>query len=298
MKNQKWKRCPLVCGLTVAVVTFVFSATRSRAEILYGLGANNTLLSFDSANPAAVTTRAIIGAAPLVGIDFRPANNMLYGVSSSRLLYTIDLITGMAMNVSGTPFSGSTAGTSFGFDFNPTVDRIRIVNDAAENFRANPNDGTAIVDGTLAYAVGDPGFGIDPTVVGMAYANNFPGATSTALFGLDSRFDTLVQQNPANSGVLTTIGLLGVNFTGPGGFDISGLSGMAYAALTPASGGAAQLYQINVATGAATPIGAIGFAGDVMGLAAPIPEPSTWAMLATGVVCFLGMTRCRRSTRK
>ncbi len=298
MKTRKLILRPFAWGFGVVAIATVLSGTRAGAETLYGLGANNTLVTFDSANPALVTTRPILGADPLVGIDFRPANGVLYGMSSSRFLYTINLTSGLASPVSGTPFSASAAGTSFGFDFNPTVDRIRIVNDAAENFRANPDTGTALVDGTLAYAVGDTAFGLDPTIVGAAYANNFAGSSLSPLLVLDARLDTLARQNPANSGVLTTIGFLGVNFTGAGGFDVSGLSGTAYAALTPAAGGGSQLYQINVASGAATSLGAIGFGGNLVGLAAPVPEPSTWAMLVAGIGCFFGMTRWRRSTKK
>ena len=284
-------------GLGLTVACAVLAGTRLDAEVLYGLGGNNTLLSFDSANPAAVTTRPILGADPLVGIDLRPANGALYGVSLSQSIYTIDLFTGAATAVSGTPFSTSTAGTSFGFDFNPTVDRIRIVNDAAQNFRVNPDTGTAIVDGTLAYAVGDPGFGLDPTIVGAAYGNNFAGSSLSPLYTLDSRFDTLVRQNPANSGVLSTVGYLGVNFTGAGGFDISGASGNAYAALTPAGGGGSQLYQIDLASGASTSLGAIGFGGTVLGLAAPVPEPSTWSLLLVGLGSYLVLARWRRSVK-
>ena len=34
-----------------------------------------------------------------------------------------------------------TNGDDYGLDFNPTVDRIRVTNDADENLRINPNNG-------------------------------------------------------------------------------------------------------------------------------------------------------------
>jgi len=290
MKNAKSNSLTRALTAGVFASAILLSGSRGSAETLYGLGSNNSLLTFDSSSPGTVGLRSIIGADPLVGLDIRPANGVLYGVSSSRLLYTIDLFTGAASVVSGTQFTTSTAGSSFGFDFNPTVDRIRIVNDAAENYRVNPDTGTAITDGTLAYAVNDPNFGLDPAIMGAAYDNNVPTASLTALWVLDSRSDTLARQNPANSGVLTTIGGLGVNFTSTGGFDVSGLTGNAYAALT-SPGGGPMLYQINLANGAATSLGAIGFNGDVIGLTSVVPEPSTWALFIAGLGCLVVMTR-------
>jgi hypothetical protein len=47
-------------------------------------------------------------------------------------------------------------GSSFGFDFNPTVDRIRVQSDADQNLRLNPATGAlAATDTTLSFAVGD-----------------------------------------------------------------------------------------------------------------------------------------------
>ena len=46
---------------------------------------------------------------------------------------------------------GAGAATVFGIDFNPTVDRVRVVNSAGQNFRMNPNNG-AFVDGNAMAA--------------------------------------------------------------------------------------------------------------------------------------------------
>ena len=44
-----------------------------------------------------------------------------------------------------------------GFDFNPTVDRIRVVSSNDRNYRLNPNTGAiAFIDTNLAYAATDP----------------------------------------------------------------------------------------------------------------------------------------------
>src|SRR5207253_11128454 len=80
-------------------------------------------------------------------------------------------------------------------DFNPVVDRIRVVSNADQNLRLNPNDGTlTAIDTNLAFAAGDPNQGANPNVVALAYTNNFAGAGSTTLFGIDDGIDSLVRQ--------------------------------------------------------------------------------------------------------
>jgi hypothetical protein len=132
--------------------------------------------------------------------------------------------------VGATPFIPALAGASFGFDFNPTVDRIRVTSDAEQNLRLNPDTGAvAAVDTNLAYAAGDPGAGTNPSVAGSAYTNNFAGATSTTLYDIDNARHALVTQNPPNDGTLTTVGALGTNNEAVA-FDI-GDGNIAYAVL-------------------------------------------------------------------
>ena len=194
------------------------------------------------------------GGETVLGIDFRPATGQLYALGSNSRIYTINKMTAVATFVGtlSTPLNG----TDFGFDFNPTVDRIRIVSNADQNLRVNPNTGAAIVDGTLAYSAGDPNNGQNPNVTGAAYTGSFTGTTSTALYDIDSNLDILVTQNPANSGMLQTVGALGVNTTAIVGFDHTAASNIAYAALTVA--GVPAFYTVNLQTGAATLIGPIG----------------------------------------
>src|SRR5262245_54724038 len=99
---------------------------------------NNTLLSFDTANPAAATPAVAVtglnAGDVLVGIDFRPQNGHLYGLGFNAgagivQLYHISYRTGVAtpLGTSGTYVDAGgnpvpIVGTNFGFDFNPTVD--------------------------------------------------------------------------------------------------------------------------------------------------------------------------------
>src|SRR6266540_5506650 len=81
-------------------------------------------------------------------------------------------------------------GNSFGFDFNPVPDRIRLVSDGGQNIRLNPNDGTvanaAPADMPLAFAPGDQSGGQNPGLVGWDYTKNLQGATTTTLGGINA----------------------------------------------------------------------------------------------------------------
>ncbi|MFN2622589.1 MAG: DUF4394 domain-containing protein [Chthoniobacterales bacterium] len=237
----------------------------ARAESVIALTSGNRLLFFDSATPGTVTksfTITTVGNEALVAIDFRPATGDLYAMATSGRLYILNLTTNAASIPSATPTPLN--GTRFGFDFNPTVDRIRVVSDADQDFRLNPNDGSlTATDVALAYAAGDAHAGANPNIVGAAYTNNFVGATTTILYDIDSTLDTLVYQDPANAGQLHTVGSLGISTTDNVGFDISQGTGTAYASLTV--GTTTGLYSINVASGAATLVGTIGDATSLAG---------------------------------
>lgn len=252
---------------------------------IFAVDTDKNLLRFNSDNPSVVTTIGPItglvgGSGELIeGIDFRPSTGQLYalGVSNSGVnsrIYTIDLQTAAATQV-GADGQFQLSGVSFGFDFNPVVDRIRVVSDNNLNLRLNPNDGTQVDgdpgtagvqrDTDLAFAAGDPNFGSSPNVVGSAYTDNFAGTTTTSLFGIDSVLNVLVRQGginvppgtpSPNGGALFTVGALDVNPSGVVGFDIAAFTGEALAVMTV--GGATGVYSINLSTGAATLIGNVG----------------------------------------
>ncbi|MFN6964744.1 MAG: DUF4394 domain-containing protein [Pyrinomonadaceae bacterium] len=236
----------------IGIMLFGGAATLAEAATIYGVSTANALVRFDTAAPAAVTTiGTITGLQPgetIVGIDFRPANGQLYALGSSSRLYTINLVTGAATQV-GTAGAFTLSGSEFGFDFNPAVDRIRVVSNTGQNLRLNPDTGgLAATDAPL-----NPGA---PSVTAAAYTNNFAGATSTTLYVIDTATDALYIQNPPNNGTLNLVGLLGDDVAASNGFDIAPIGGAAYAALTV--GSTSQLYTINLATGAATLVGPVG----------------------------------------
>lgn len=229
--------------------------------LVYGVTTSNNLVRFNSVRPNTILANTPItglqAGENVVGIDFRPANGQLYALGSTSRLYRIDTVTAVATQV-GSAGAFTLNGTSFGFDFNPVPDRIRVTSDADQNLRLNPNDGTlTATDGTIAYAAGDPNAGQNPTVVGSGYTNSFGGATSTTLYDVDSNLDILAIQNPPNNGTLNTVGPLGVNVTGEAGFDIASGSNIALAAFQIGAG-TSTLYSVNLTSGAASPIGPTG----------------------------------------
>jgi Tol biopolymer transport system component len=249
------------------------------AATIYGVTAANNLVRFNSATPGTFeATNAITGlqtGETILGIDVRPATRQIYALGSTGRIYTINPFTGAAA-LASTASGATLSGTSFGVDFNPVPDRLRVVSDADQNLRFNVDTGAATVDTTLAYATGDPNAGQNPNVVGVAYTNNFAGTTATTLYGIDSARDTLVRQGSVggspvspNAGQLFTIGPLGVDTSDVVGFDIANPSGIAFAALTV--GGTAQLYTINLTTGAATLVGNVGGSSALRGITVANP---------------------------
>jgi len=215
----------------------------------YAISESNELLTFDPENNATVRRASVTGLQAgenIVGIDFRPANNMLYAIGSNSRIYTINTSTGAATFVAtlSTPLNG----TSFAVDFNPVPDRIRIISNTGQNLRVNPMDGATTVDGA-----------INPTPAGVTaagYTNSVAGATTTTLHVIDTNSDKIFIQSPPNNGTLTMGMNLGVNVDAANGFDIGGKNGMAYAILT--SGNTTSLYTINLTTGQATSLRSFG----------------------------------------
>jgi hypothetical protein len=212
--------------------------------IAYAVDGTNTLHFINPMTGATTTTKAITGlqgGETLYGIDIRPLNGQLYALGTTGRVYTINTASAAATAV-GAPLTLS--GGDFGFDFNPTVDRIRIVSNSGLNLRYNPNDNAVIVDGGL-----NPG---SPNVTAAAYTNSFPGATTTTLYDIDTRTGSamLFTQAPPNNGTLVPVGSLNVQVEGGNGFDIGGTSGMGYAVLR--ADGVTRLYSINLMTGMAT----------------------------------------------
>ena len=247
------------------------AATRAAdpAPTLVALTEPATLVVFAADHPDAATRVTVRGVdGDLVGIDVRPANGRLYGLSSANELYTIDAKTGDAKLVCSltVPFEG---GARSGIDFNPQADRLRLISADGQNLRVNVDIGATAVDGSVAYAPGDANAGKRPAIAAAAYTNSVPNVATTKLFDIDATLDVLALQDPPNDGVLTTVGRLGVDFGPLAGFEI----------VTDASGkdrafaaAGATLYSVDLTTGTATALGTIGGDPKVIALTS-LPTP-------------------------
>ena len=233
---------------------------------LFAVTSANHLISFDSATPSTITSDVTItglGAGELIdGADIRPATGQLYalgitdnGAARTGQIYTINTTTGAATAV-GVAFSAALSDTdSWGLDFNPAVDRIRIVDGlTGGNLRVNPNNGTL--------AATDTNLTAGSLIDGVAYDRTAGGTTTTTLYGLDHSNNHLVtiggiNGTPSpNGGGVIDVGALGIVATGAFNFDIEAVTGIARASAIV--GGTTQLYTINLTTGAATAAGNIG----------------------------------------
>ncbi|KLT65828.1 DUF4394 domain-containing protein [Pedobacter sp. BMA] len=220
----------------------------------YALTSDSKLLLINAKNPYAVVSQVSISGLQtgesILGIDFRPATGQLYGIGSTSRLYVIDQKTGVARSIATAAFTPAISGSSVGFDFNPTVDRIRLVTNTGQNLRLNPETGTvAATDGSINGAT-------NARVASVAYTQNKAGATTTVLFDIDAATDKLYKQDPPNDGKLVEVGSLGYDVDETGGFDINPDGTAAIAAMT--SAGVSALYTIDLNTGKAAKIGNIG----------------------------------------
>lgn len=260
----------------ILVLSAVAEAQTMPDMTLYAVTTTGELISFAGPKPGKLLkTSKITGLTvgeKFVGIDFRPSNKMLYGVTNQSKVYTIDTTTGAASAV-GKLTTALTGGMGYGVDFNPVPDRLRITNDAEQNLRANPADAVNVVDKPLVFAATDPNSGKDPNIAASAYTNNIAGAKATTLYNIDYALDVLLTQIPPNDGVLNTVGRLGVRTTGNAGLDIVSRNDMnlAVAALHVEGERGSKLYSIDLKTGAATLIGKIGGNKILIGLAAVFP---------------------------
>ncbi len=267
------------------------NARLSADFMVYVLTDNNQLVKLNTQNPAAstgtVNVTGVLSNERLIGIDFRPATGQLYGVSSGSRLYIINVVSGVATPLGTGAFTPAIMGDAAGFDFNPTVDRIRFVTNRGQDLRLNPETGTvAAVDGTINGVSG-------ASISGVAYTNNRSGATTTTLYDIDPVTDKLYRQMPPNDGTLVEVGPLGIDIAGLSSFDIAP-NGSAVATLI--NGGVQGLYEINLTTGRAELIGNLPGAMSIVGLAIPT-EPVAYAVDGANTLYIINPTTGSTTTK-
>jgi hypothetical protein len=293
---MNWRR---TAGILLAAGAAWPATAGAATDLVTVLGAGsdaNTIATVDVRAPAgqlaSVPVTGLGAGEVLRGIDYRPANGMLYGVATAGDLvstYTIVPATGSATLVGSVAVPGAETATELGVSIDPAADRIRVITNVAgdgmgpnvSNFRLDPATGARadvpIADLDLDFA-GMPG-GSAPAV---AIAHHvWPGATSATTYAITTGGDRLARLGgtdgspSASSGALQPIGDLGVSAGTAAGFDIDPATGTGYAVLLVS--GRPRTYGIDLASGAARPtaldnrVG--GAKGEIGGLAIP-PRPA------------------------
>ena len=213
-----------------------------------------------------VTGKAEIkGAGPILGVDVRPADGMLYGIDGDGNIVTIDPKSGQAMMKSKLSESWK-QGVTTSFDFNPAADRLRLMSSDGVSLRINVDDGKTTIDGSHKYKDGDANAGKTPKIVAGAYSNSLKEKPkATALYNIDAATNSLVVQTPPNDGALNTIGALGVTVSGPVAFNIVASAEDKNDAWLVAGG---ALHSVDLKTGKATMVGKIdGLSGTLTDIA-------------------------------
>lgn len=257
-------------------------------ETIHAVTTSHRLIEFNAGQPhKVVSSKPLTGLAAqerLIGIDYRVAKGQLFGLGISGQLYRIDTAKGEATPIGAPAVLPREGASEWGFDFNPVVDRMRVVNDAGSSLRMHPDTGAIVdadpnapgvqLDGRLAYDAADAGTGKVPAVLAVGYSYNKNDDKLTTMYALDGRQGALVHAGSKegvqpvvspNTGRLFTVGSLGIGAFESATLDISDVSNAAYAAVS--RGMASSWYRIDLATGRATLVGTIAGGEAVVGAA-------------------------------
>lgn len=238
----------------------------AEAATLVGLTADNKLVKIDTATMAASAPMAISGTDKIVGIDQRPADGKLYGLTAAGQLVVIDHMSGAA--TAGSMLSEKVAlGPRPVVDFNPVADRLRVIAADGVSLRINVDTGATLIDKPLNYDAADASAAKKPAVAAGAYTNSMKGAKGTELFHVDGGNGALVLQNPPNDGVLKTRGMVGVTAPADVVMDIAN-DGEGKNTAYLIAGDA--LYTVDLASGKATQVGMI------MGMTGKLVDIAVW----------------------
>ncbi len=248
-----------------------------------GLTADGRLVCFNERKPdrerAIGHVSGLMIDTALIGIDFRVQDGKLYGVGDAGGVYMLDTTSATASLVNR--LTVALDGTSFGVDFNPAADRLRITSNTGQNLRHNINaGGVTLLDDPLDYPTTINGVG--PTAMGItgsAYTNNdLSATTATTLYSLDTTLDQVSIQSPPNNGSQAANGKLGVDAQLGSGFDIyskvrdgATVDVQAFASLGSADGSSA-FYKVSLPTGKATLRGNFAAGTQVIGIAIPLNQ--------------------------
>jgi hypothetical protein len=238
----------------IAAILFVGAASPCLAQgtTVAALVGDDTITMIDAATWKVTGSKKVQGASgKLVGIDVRPADGKLYGVTDDGHIWTIDASGKATMKAKLDTMLPTGAASTI--DFNPVADRLRIIGSDGTNLRVNVDDGKAVIDGKLKFAETDMHKGETPKIIAAAYTNSMKGAKETTLYDIDGTIGALLKQAPPNDGVLNAVGKLGVSGAGAWAFDIAAMGGKNEGWLVNGE----AVYKVDLETGKASSAGKI-----------------------------------------
>jgi Domain of unknown function (DUF4394) len=261
---------------------------QKRPELVRAITANHLLISFNAGEPGRVMSQLpVTGLAPgesVVGMDFRVARGVLFVLADSGQLYTLDVATAKLTPVGQGRAPVLLKGQRVGVDFNPAVDRIRVVTASGQNWRMHPDSGAWIdadpkqeglqADGALSFVATDASTGRQPQLAAAGYTYNKDNDKLTTNYAIDLATAQLVRQGSKegdkpvispSTGQLYSVGKLGVQGVVDAHLDISDVRNAALAALDDGRG--TRLYEISLGDGRARLLGTIGQGQRLLGLA-------------------------------
>ncbi|MET0569131.1 MAG: DUF4394 domain-containing protein [Hyphomicrobiaceae bacterium] len=255
---------PKVLTLLATTLALGSASSAVQAAMLAGLQDGKSIVWIDTEQKKVTGSVKLESGASLIGIDVRPADGKLYGVTTDGAIVIVDAKSGKLEKKSQLS-EKLPEGATFSVDFNPAADRLRVLSSTGMSLRINVDDGKTTVDGQLKYAEADANKGKQPMVTAAAYTNSFAGTKETALYDVDMATGSIVKQAPPNDGTLNTIGMLGMKASGPVAFDILSDGKGANVGWLLAGG---KLFTVDLATGAAKAIGDIaGMSGGISDIA-------------------------------
>lgn len=265
-------------------------ASTAPAITLFGVTANNRLVSFDTATPSTFTSSFNItglllsdGVTPdpfgsIANLAYHPLQDRFMGIDGNSNIYIVSR--GGVANLINNSFSP----TSFnaGLSYDPISGNF-VYAGGNQNFSLTMA-GAATANPNFVYGAGDVNILLTPALFALSIDPSF-----STPYLIDSDANTLVKSTeinfPTNSN-LTTVGGLGLDVTGYGGLIVDE-EGDLYASLSTDSL-TSGLYSINPTTGAASLLGSFGTGLTTIA----VPEPSA---VFLGLLSLVPLLRRRRA---
>jgi Ca2+-binding RTX toxin-like protein len=255
-------------AVAVATACLALAAPALAVDHLYGItdAPAPHLVAFDAVAPLVVNedhvVTDLVGGDSVMGMDVSPRDGGIYVLTSNAgvgRLYKLDPDTGAATVVgqltadptdTTSPYSTLPPG-SYGVDFIPQSNLLRVVNAGGLNARVDPTNARVITDNSISP--------MGTEISGVAFHNNDNDmATNTIEYAYARNTNMFGSVNTPNNGNFVPIGASGVLSANPGYINMDEApSGNVWATHFVTADGTQNLYQVNPATGAHTKVDAV-----------------------------------------